>query len=87
MLTPENRTRIRQVLIGKKRSELTSTPTASRQYIGIGGFIIAIGVLALLVGEPLAGFLFAVVGILIVGFATIVQAINKSSGHPDDTHL
>jgi|GEM_PF-4625961 len=87
MLTPETRTRIRQVLIGKKRSELASTPTASRQYIGIGGFIIAIGVLALLVGEPLAGFLFAVVGILIVGFAAIVQAINKNSGRPDDTHL
>ncbi|MGN0096589.1 MAG: hypothetical protein ACI38U_11060 [Corynebacterium sp.] len=78
---PDKITRARQILIGKKTSEIDPDRDTShaRSFIGIGGLVIAFAILVIVLGEAGTGLLVLIVGILIVAAATIVQAINKQS--------
>ena len=80
---PDKLTRARQILIGKKPSEIDPNRDTShaRSFIGIGGLVIAFALLMIVLGEPGAGLLVLIVGILIVGATTIVQTINKQGGN------
>lgn len=80
---PDKLTRARQILIGKKPSEIDPNRDTShaRSFIGIGGLVIAFAILMIVLGEVGTGLLVLVVGILIVAAATIVQAINKQIGN------
>ena len=79
---PDKLTRARQILIGKKPSEIgESGPSHARSFIGIGGLVIAFAILMIILGEAGTGLLVLIVGILVVGAATIVQAINKQGGN------
>lgn len=84
MNTPQPRTRIRQALIGKTRDEAGAPATRARQNIGVGGFIIAAAILFFILGEILIGTIALIVGVLIVGFASIVQALDNRVGGQDE---